>query len=469
VTGAGNVTYTGSSFAPGKFVVSGGGTFNFNGPANLPASGGFTGAGDGSSGTINILGGTLTTACSVFIGNNSTSSINVSAGTLHVTGANFVMGDGYNNGGGGKGTLSLSGTGAINLGATTGLFSIGNSGAGTGTVNLDGGTLSLNKTIAKGTYSTGTGHANVLNFNGGTLQATGASLTMSGLTQANVRNGGATIDTQGFNITLAQPLIHSTLGGDNAIDGGLTKLGSGILTLSGAYTYTGLTSVNAGTLLLNATNTGTGAITITSGATLGGSGSAAGAITVNAGGTITAGPDTGTTGTFTAGGGLTLASNSEYFFKLSSNDPSSASGYTAGGAPPNGGGAAGTWDQLSFTTLAVTSSPDSPAKLTLDYIGTGTFNTAQSFSIPIAYGPANSINNGAALAANLLVLDTANSSLPAGTSASNFSLAESADDSAIDLVFTPTAAPEPGSAVLLGLAMAGLLTRRRRRFLKHSS
>ena len=43
------------------------------------------------------------------------------------------------------------------------------------------------------------------------------------------------------------PLQH---GGSNATDGGITKLGSGTLTLSGANTYTGDTTVSAGSLVL---------------------------------------------------------------------------------------------------------------------------------------------------------------------------------------------------------------------------
>ena len=46
------------------------------------------------------------------------------------------------------------------------------------------------------------------------------------LTAINVRNGGAIIDTAGFDILIpaGQPLNHSSIGGDNATDGGLTKM-----------------------------------------------------------------------------------------------------------------------------------------------------------------------------------------------------------------------------------------------------
>ena len=61
-----------------------------------------------------------------------------------------------------------------------------------------------------------------------------------------VRNGGAKIDTAGFDVTIGEQLVHSTIGGDAAIDGGLTKEGNGILTLSAANTFTGAVVVNGG-------------------------------------------------------------------------------------------------------------------------------------------------------------------------------------------------------------------------------
>ncbi|QUS40471.1 autotransporter outer membrane beta-barrel domain-containing protein [Tardiphaga alba] len=116
-------------------------------------------------------------------------------------------------------------------------------GAGaTGTVNLDGGTISAERVTTNAGLST-------INLNGGTLQAAASSTTfMQGLNVANVRDGGAVIDTSGFDVTIAQSLLHSTIGGDAAIDGGLTKHGAGTLTLTGTNTYTGGTTFQQGTL-----------------------------------------------------------------------------------------------------------------------------------------------------------------------------------------------------------------------------
>ncbi len=137
----------------------------------------------------------------------------------------------------------------------------------TNTYNLNGGTLTV--PMVRSSANSGT---RIFNFNGGVLRPTASSATFfnlgTGNAVANVRNGGAIIDDRGFNITIAQPLVHSTIAGDNAIDGGLTKRGTGSLTLSGANTYTGPTAVDAGSLLLTMASTLSGNISISNNATL---------------------------------------------------------------------------------------------------------------------------------------------------------------------------------------------------------
>ena len=114
------------------------------------------------------------------------------------------------------------------------------------TYNLNAGTLTVPQIIA----SSGAG-SSTFNFSGGTLKPTANNTTfMQGLTAANVRDGGAVIDSTGFNVTIGQPLQHSAIAGDNATDGGLTKNGIGRLTLGGTNSYTGNTAINAGILEL---------------------------------------------------------------------------------------------------------------------------------------------------------------------------------------------------------------------------
>ena len=138
------------------------------------------------------------------------------------------------------------------------------------TINLNGGTLTAGSFTK---FQTVAGRETFLNFNGGTIRA-GASNpnflpALTGLT-ANVQAGGAKIDALGFDVTMAQPLVHDAALGGTA-DGGLAKLGSGTLTLAGANTYTGPTAVSIGTLVV--TGSIGGVANIGAGATLGGTGS----------------------------------------------------------------------------------------------------------------------------------------------------------------------------------------------------
>lgn len=135
----------------------------------------------------------------------------------------------------------------------------------------------------------------VFNFDGGTLMPSTndfASTFMQGLTTANVLGGGAVINTAGYSITIAQPLIND--GVDQ--DGGLTKLGLGTLYLNGASTYTNTTLVSAGAL--------------------GGTGILASPVLVQSGASLMAGSSTTNIGTFTVNSAVTLAAGSSAVMKI---------------------------------------------------------------------------------------------------------------------------------------------------------
>lgn len=226
------------------------------------------GFGTGSTGTYTMTGGSLT-ASMIFVGRSGSGNFVQSGGSV-TTNTSFGLNLGSN--GLSSGNYTLGGAGTISTAATTinaiggdssfvesgGMLTTGsltlvanNSDVvRTASYSLNGGTLQT------GSIGIGSGGGNtIVNFNGGTLQA-GASSTsfFSGLTAANVRNGGAILDTNGYNVTVSQALVHSTMSGDNATDGGLTKNGTGTLTLAAANTYTGATTVNAGTLQLGNVN-----------------------------------------------------------------------------------------------------------------------------------------------------------------------------------------------------------------------
>jgi autotransporter-associated beta strand protein len=70
-------------------------------------------------------------------------------------------------------------------------------------------------------------------------------------------------------VGISQTLQHSAIAGDNATDGGLTKLGAGTVTLGSANTYNGNTTVKAGTLeVVLATLATTSTVSISNGAAL---------------------------------------------------------------------------------------------------------------------------------------------------------------------------------------------------------
>lgn len=242
----GTINVSGGSFNHG--TVSGTGNLNLGSFA-------------GTSGVVNVSGGTLT------LQNNSSltfSDVNsvAATGTFTISGGAVTF---YSDAG-----TTVGGTGIIDLKKGTG--------TGTSTINLDGGTLTANQ--IKASNATG---PRVINFNSGTLKAAGngfaATFFATGVaTAANVRNGGAIIDTNGYNMTIGQALQHSAIVGDNATDGGLTKQGAGTLTLSGSSTYNGPTTVSAGTLKVTGNIQGS-PLTVGA-ATLGGTGTV-GSVTVN--------------------------------------------------------------------------------------------------------------------------------------------------------------------------------------------
>jgi autotransporter-associated beta strand protein len=231
-----------------------------------------------STGRLNLASGTVNVASTserwLMLGrdNASKGEITVNGGNLNLN-TNTDIRFGRNGGASGASFVTLNG-GAITgwTGNATGAFSgasvidMNNSSTQAGfssTFNLNGGTLTIGQVIS----NNNSGNA-AFNFNGGTLRAaasTAAFIDLGGANQrVNVRNGGAIIDTNNSTVTIGEALRHSNIGGDNAIDGGLTKNGLGTLVLTNAAnTYTGDTLVNEGSLETAATgNFGLGNVTV---------------------------------------------------------------------------------------------------------------------------------------------------------------------------------------------------------------
>ncbi len=237
-----------------------------------------------NSGASSISGGAINATDRIRIGNTSSAQVfnqtggavgvngNIwladqsGAGTHNLSGGTTTVTSAYTIGTRGNAVVNVSGTGKLTVGTLNFGHSVTPAGR-SGEVNLNGGVIEVNR-IAKPTAAD---RLATFNFNGGTLVARESRTDfMTGLTRANVRDGGAFIDTNGFNVTIGQALLHSNIGGDAAIDGGLTKLGAGTLTLSGVNTYTGATLIDGGTLALGGGGSiaNSSTITVGTGATL---------------------------------------------------------------------------------------------------------------------------------------------------------------------------------------------------------
>lgn len=105
----------------------------------------------------------------------------------------------------------------------------------TNVVTLGNGMLGNAKLSTVAMTRGNTGATAILNLNGGTLECRAASANfLSGLTQVNLLVGGTTIDTLTNSVTITESILRSPALSPDTRDGGLTKLGSGSLTFSGA-------------------------------------------------------------------------------------------------------------------------------------------------------------------------------------------------------------------------------------------
>ncbi len=274
VTGAGSLGTAGSNTLTLGQQFLGAGTLQYDSSAtsyfasvNISQSNAATGTLNQTAGMISVSGNlsmTPTADCSSFL--------NLSGGTLSVGGTLALALRGNQ-----PATMVLSNTGVLiaaemavpdfsnnpgNYKPSYGQF-IQNGGTATvgtlvmprtsydtnphvGSFDLNGGVFRT-ASITGGVAMAGGVNTGTFTFNGGTLKPLASSAVfMQNLTAATVKDGGAAIDTDGYDITVAQPLLHAA----GATASPLTKSGAGSLTLTGTNTLRGPVTVNAGTLTL---------------------------------------------------------------------------------------------------------------------------------------------------------------------------------------------------------------------------
>jgi T5SS/PEP-CTERM-associated repeat protein/autotransporter-associated beta strand protein len=477
-TGVATISGAGSQWNIGSDLVvgfQGNGTLNVQSGGEVSSVNGTLGVLSGGIGiaTVSGNGSQWTTTDSLAVGGNGNGTLNVQSGGKVNSRVGYI----------GIGVATVSGNGSqwssgqvLFIGASGNVNDFGESGNGTLTVDAGGrvtadlvimanrvsmtGTVNLNGTsgsrgvLETGYVSKGSGVGHI-NFSGGILRATTDQANfLPGFSAGDVQiqSGGAFIDTQSFNVGIATAMQGS---------GGLTKQGTGTLTLTGASTYTGATTVEAGTVALGvggsianssrinvqtgATLLSIAALNLGAGQTLSGGGTVIGDVVVN--GMLSPGnsPGTLTTGSQTWNGG------GSYLWEIN--------------ALAANGGAQGTnpgWDFADINgTLTIGAGPGNRFTIQVDSLGLlSSWDYHQNYAFTIAHASGGILGFDAA---DFLV-DTSSFADLHSLGLGHFSVEQNGNDIVLEFAATPTGVPEPSCAVVgLVLGVIALAGRRRPR------
>jgi MYXO-CTERM domain-containing protein len=265
----------------------------------------------GSAGTVSISNKAGTGAANIIIADNSsteTTSGNAASGILDLRGHVATVNAGNvrigrvaaaSNVGSTAGTLSFdAGTftvDTLNLAPKTG----NGTGTANATVNVGGGSFTVNTGFALGSQANAGKSGATLNLTGGVFTSNVDILDGGGTTTSTINLNGGTLDLTGHALGSATVAIDAlnfnsgTLKNVLQINNGaaLTKATAGTLILDGSNNYSGPTNVTDGKLVVNGNISTSSLTTVSLGATLGGSGTVGAAI-IN--GTLAPGNSPGT-------------------------------------------------------------------------------------------------------------------------------------------------------------------------------
>lgn len=249
---------------------------------------------------LNLSGGTLAIGGALAVGQRGNGAgIMVLSGTGVMTASVMMVPDYSNNPGNTKPSYGqfIQNGGSATVGALIMAQTSYDTNPHVGSFDLNGGTFNTASVTGGVATVAGGSNTSTFTFNGGTLKATTSTPAfMQGLTATSVKEGGAVIDTDGYDITIAQPLQHAA----GAAISPLVKNGTGTLTLTGTNTMIGPVTVNAGTLIFTGTaqlasgrlstaiiNTGTLVFASSTDQVLAGAITGSGALTKSGTGTLT--------------------------------------------------------------------------------------------------------------------------------------------------------------------------------------
>jgi autotransporter-associated beta strand protein len=231
VQGSSGLTVSGA-VSNGTIVKTGTGTLTLNNAANTYAGGTFLNQGTVSAtsdatlgnpaGGLHFDGGTLGANGTSFTSTARTITWGPNGGGFNVTGAAgvFTLSQSLS----GPGPLTKLGSGKLVLAAPQSYM---------GGTTLAGGVISVSSDANLGDA------AGPLRFNGGTLRVTGAFGTTPRTVELLAGGGG---------LDIANDAASFTYAGNVTGPGGITKLGAGLLELSGNNSYGGATTISAGVL-----------------------------------------------------------------------------------------------------------------------------------------------------------------------------------------------------------------------------